>query len=355
MRFGKQRDAVFVLCAAVGLGMGLSASARADGFHLHPTLPREVPAVDLNTGGEYFAPPVPYGHYAKDPVGHLAKGVGHVKGSLLGLGSHLGGKLHGLGHGGACGLCGKLHGLGKGCGNGGGGCLGSQCGLGHGNGAGCGFCSGLGLFHKHGSGMGAGDCGAITATGPVLAGHHKKSFAPYHPAGVAASGQTLAAGQTIVPTAQVDCGAAGCGLGGLHSHLGGLKNKLRCKLCGGNGCGPCGGSGFGDPCSGCGGAGRGHGGLCGSCGGCGLLSRLGHGGACPNCGGAGCSQCLKGLGSKLHGLLRAPLGMLHQPKVEYFVGAGGPVPLTPGYVPYIVTTRSPRDFFAFPPMNPDAP
>ena len=46
---------------------------------------------------------------------------------------------------------------------------------------------------------------------------------------------------------------------------------------------------------------------------------------------------------------------LHRPKMKWFVGAGGPVPFTPGYVPYIVTTRSPRDFFAFPPMNPNAP
>jgi hypothetical protein len=27
--------------------------------------------------------------------------------------------------------------------------------------------------------------------------------------------------------------------------------------------------------------------------------------------------------------------------------------LTPGYTPYVVTTRSPRDFLAFPPFTPD--
>ena len=63
--------------------------------------------------------------------------------------------------------------------------------------------------------------------------------------------------------------------------------------------------------------------------------------------------------SKAHGALDhlkgSVLGVLHPNKVDYFVGAGGPVPLTPGYVPYIVTTRSPRDFFAFPPMNPNDP
>jgi hypothetical protein len=95
---------------------------------------------------------------------------------------------------------------------------------------------------------------------------------------------------------------------GLHSH----KGHRLCGLCGGRGCGGCGGSGLG---------------------GCGF------------CGGKGCSHCLSGLHARLAGLLR------HQ-KVDYFLGAGGPVPLTPGYVPYVVVTRSPRDFFAFPPMNP---
>jgi hypothetical protein len=347
MRFGIRREAAFVLCAAAGLGMSLAAPAKADGWRLHPTLPGEVPAYDFNTGGEYLAPPVPYGHYAKDPVGQAAKGVAHVKGSLLGLGSHFGGKLHG--HGAGCGDgCGHGHGSGLGC----------HSGLGHdGSGsAGCGFCSGLGLFKKHGSGLGGlghghgGDpCGSLAAVGPV------KNFGPHHPA-VVATGQAAPTGQAVVlPTSQNPCGQAGCGVGGLHSHLGGLANKLRCKLCGGGGCGPCGGAGVGDPCSGCHGSGHGLKGLCGACGGCGLLSGLGHGGGCPSCGGAGCKNCLKGLGGKLHGLLRSPLGLLNHQKVDYFVGAGGPVPLTPGYVPYIVTTRSPRDFFAFPPMSPDDP
>ncbi len=42
---------------------------------------------------------------------------------------------------------------------------------------------------------------------------------------------------------------------------------------------------------------------------------------------------------------------LHIGDIEYFVGPGGPVPITPGYVPYVVTTRSPRDYFAFPPFS----
>ncbi len=57
-----------------------------------------------------------------------------------------------------------------------------------------------------------------------------------------------------------------------------------------------------------------------------------------------------------HSLLGAPHALLakllHKGEIEWFVGAGGPVPLTPGYVPYVVATRSPRDFFAFPPFMP---
>ena len=54
----------------------------------------------------------------------------------------------------------------------------------------------------------------------------------------------------------------------------------------------------------------------------------------------------------IHGKLASLAAGLHHPKMKWFVGPGGPVPLTPGYVPYIVSTRSPRDFFAFPPDEP---
>jgi hypothetical protein len=72
----------------------------------------------------------------------------------------------------------------------------------------------------------------------------------------------------------------------------------------------------------------------------------------------GCKECLAklaGLGSAVHGKLASLAAGLQHPRMKWFVGAGGPVPLTPGYVPYIVATRSPRDFFAFPPMNPNDP
>jgi hypothetical protein len=128
------------------------------------------------------------------------------------------------------------------------------------------------------------------------------------------------------------CGGAGCGACG---GSGGLLRRL-CGMCGGGGCGSCGGMGtMGDPCSNCGGKG------CGLCG-------HGRGHGCGFCGGKGCSHCLKGVLGLGHGLLSKAL---HIGEIKYFVGAGGPVPLTPGYVPYVVTTRSPRDFLAFPPFS----
>ena len=77
---------------------------------------------------------------------------------------------------------------------------------------------------------------------------------------------------------------------------------------------------------------------------------------CGNCGGAGCNLCMGKGGHGLPGLghLKGSLYTLlhpHAGKVEYFVGPGGPVPITPGYVPYVNPVRSPRDFFAFPPFT----
>jgi hypothetical protein len=301
MRFGNWRGVALALAVAAGC----AASARAEGLH---TIPRLVPAVDLNTGGPYYMPPVPYGHYAgKDWAGFFSKHLGCLT---------CGGLFHKC-----CGLCG-----GKGCGH----CGGTGCGLfGHKGcdacgGAGCGACGGHKLFH-HGHGCGGGLCdgggglcgglghkgggacggsiGTAVAYGPVVAG------SPQAPAPVIASSQ---------------CGDPGCGIGGPHSHGRGKHwgHKVH---------DPC-----GDP-----GCGLGHG--CGHCGGrgCGLCK--GHHG-CGLCGGKGCAACL----GAAHALLSK---LLHHDRIEYFWGPGGPVPLTPGYVPYVVTTRSPRDFFAFPPFS----
>jgi hypothetical protein len=280
---------VFVMAAA-GLGLAWANGARADGYRLFHTIPGEAPAYDYTTGGEFKAPPVPYGHYAKDNFGGAH--------ALLGCASC---RLHGLLGCAGCGHEGG-HGLGGGCGG---------CG-----GRGCGLCSGLG---HGGGGAGCGDAGC----GGGLFHHHKAGrFAPCDSGAVAvvATSQSLPAGTAIVqPSEQSPCGLAACGVQGRHSHKG---HGRFCGLCGGRGCGGCGGAG--------------------------ILN------GCGFCGGKGCSHCLSGgqglgLGSSLRGWLH--LG----PKVDYFVGAGGPVPITPGYVPYIVATRSPRDFFAFPPRNPYDP
>jgi hypothetical protein len=290
-----------IAMAAAGLGLAWGGPVRADGYHLHPTIPREVLAYDYTTGGEFMAPPVPYGHYAKDHIYNPQYLLGcascrlHNLLGCLGCGHDGGG--HGLGHVKGCGACG-----GRGCGH----CLGH----GHGGGdAGCGIAGcGGGLGHHHKAGRFA-PCDSGVA--PV----------------VAATDQSLPAGTAVVqPSGQSPCGLNGCGVKDRHSHHG-----RRCGLCGGKGCHGCGGAGMlagcGDP-------------------GCGLCHGKGKG--CHFCGGKGCSNCLSGLHGRLAGLLR------HQ-KIDYFVGAGGPVPLTPGYVPYIVATRSPRDYFAFPPMNPFDP
>ena len=361
MRFGNWRVVSLALSVAAVLGLELAASARADGWRFQFTIPREVPAYNYSTGGEFYAPPVPYGHYAKDDLG---KAVAHASGSS--------GQLHGCLKDLWDKTVGLFHHSGDGCDDG----TGEGCGLGHGcfghdhgssalaaDGNDCGFCAGRGLFH-HGDGSfdacsGIGGLGGVSYLGAGLV--QKKHFAPCHASTVATSSQAQPTSQAIVsPSFQSVCGDPGCKIGGQHSHLG----NLRCRFCGGSGCGGCGGAGFGDPCSLCGGLGHGHtGSLCGGCGGCGLFKHgFGHGGnGCSLCGGKGCASCLHGggLASKAHGaidhLKGSVLGVLHPNKVDYFVGAGGPVPLTPGYVPYIVSTRSPRDFFSFPPMNPNDP
>jgi hypothetical protein len=298
--------------AAVGIGLAWAGSARADGYRLQHTIPREVIAYDYTTGGEFMAPPVPYGHYAKDHA--------YGPGALLACASC---RLHGLlgcigcgheGGGSGCNKCG-----GHGCGL----CLGH--GKGHGGDPGCSpGCGGHGHHHKAGR-FAPCDSGTVVAGGTVIQG-------PYAgPGTVVATNQSIPSGQAVVTGSPQDpCGVAGCGMSGHHSH-----HRRLCGRCGGKGCRGCGGhgslAGCGDP-------------------GCGLCRGKGNG--CSSCGGKGCSHCMGAL-SGLHGRLA---GLLHHgPKVDYFVGAGGPVPLTPGYVPYIVATRSPRDFFSFPPMNPFDP
>ncbi len=262
---------------AVGLVamLGVSTARASDIFGNFHTIPRSVPAVDLNTGGPFMAPPVPYGHYAKDPLGPLAKAAGLAASPFhkaAGMAHMLCGKCLGKG----CGSCHGLGMIGKGCGD-------NSCGL----------CAG------HGSIIKTSGCGLISCNDPHLP---------------AASPQ-VAPGCGPYPTKGgfgcANKGGIGCGDPGMVSS---------CMSCGGKGCGLCGFKGL-------------------------------H---CLGCGGKGCGLCM-GFASKCKAALGAPAGMvmraLHIGDVKYFVGAGGPVPITPGYVPYVVPTRSPRDFFAFPPLG----
>jgi hypothetical protein len=284
MLFGKWRGmpVALALATTLGLGLGLTSLARADGLLFQHTIPREVDAYDFTTGGPFKAPPVPYGHYAKDYVADAQKAAGCITCRLHGL---FGGP--GAGHG-------LLH---KGGHDG--------DGFGHGDGA----VVDDGTDSGHGAGHG-------------LFGHH--ATLPYDGYGSSESAGFAttwaeASGQGVVqPSGQSICGQSGCKVASKHSHL-----------CGDPGCGK--------------GPGHGHG--------------LGHGGGtgCGLCGGRGCSSCLSGLRSGLQSKLASLTGAFHRPKISWFLGAGGPVPITPGYVPYIVTTRSPRDFFSFPPMNPNDP
>ena len=314
MRIGTLRGVTLALALVSAVLSGHSALAN-DPFH--HTIPTEVDAVDVNTGGPYFAPPVPYGHYNKDS--HLSK--------LLGLPSGLfhsvAGKLHGNGDGlcsncggkgcGACGGSGLLSGLGHGHG-----------GFGHGNDGDCGPGCGLGLgkvfrFKNCGLCKGKG-CGVCTTD--ILASSQAPVAAP--------SGQSVVNGGGHGHGLGNGCGIKGCGLGFGHKHGGlGLGNALGCL------------HGAGAKCGLCAGLGNGHG--------------NGNGSGCNACGGRGCGLCGGGGGGLLSKCKGLAYGLLHPHagKIEYFMGPGGPVPLTPGYTPYVVTTRSPRDYFAFPPFTPD--
>jgi hypothetical protein len=343
MHFGTRRGTPLALALATTFGFWVG-SARADGLLFHHTIPREVDAYDFKTGGPFMAPPVPYGHYAKDYVEEAHKAAGcvtcrlHALMGLVGAGHSL---FH---HGDGADGSGPGHGKGLGHGGtGGDGCGGSglNCGLGH------------GLFgHHEGSTLASGHLGHLH--GGSSLGAEGAGFASTLPG---AGGPGTFAPGAVAPSSQAFCGQAGCGVATKHSHLGhllgnhghgadGYCNDPGCGLCAGRGLGHGAGLGLGH--------GAGHG--------------LGHGGGtgCGLCGGIGCASCLSGLHGHissavhghlagLHGHLASLAGALHHPKVSWFLGAGGPVPLTPGYVPYIVTTRSPRDFFAFPPMNPNDP
>ncbi len=293
MRFGNWRGATLALAFVCALAA--STACRADLFH--HTIPDLVPAVDVNTGGPYLAPPIPYGHYT-------GKNCAGKVGGLL----HGGGLLGGLLHKGACANCG-----GAGC---------ALCGKGGGGGGHFHHGGGGGGFgHGHGGGYGETVCGSGCGHGLGHSGLHQhgNSECLGHASTITPCEQGMPSTQTVViPSSQ--CVDPGCGVLAKHRHRG-------CGLCSGKGCHRC---LISDPCSGCGGRG------CGLC--------RGNGTGCLLCGGKGCAVC-----AKAKGLVNS---LLHKGDIKWFVGPGGPVPLTPGYTPYVVTTRSPRDFLAFPPFVP---
>ncbi len=308
MRFGKWRGLPLALSlAAFGVGLGSATQAQAQ-FH---TIPRLSPAYDYTTGGEYMAPPIPYGHYAKDYVGDAHKAAACLKAHLCGPFCN-----HSL----------FKHGHADGSDDG------QYAGDGLGSGA------GHGIFGSHGSS----NCGVAGCFGGIncgILGHGKNGGGSADCVTSAPGYATTTTGPSAqtgpIPSAQA-CGQTNCRLAGKHSHLGHFGGQSNSGLCGDPACGV------------------------------GFLHRHGNGqgivddgqGGCSFCGGRGCSHCLGksgGHGSMLHGKLASLAAGLCKPKVKWFVGPGGPVPLTPGYVPYIVSTRSPRDFFAFPPMNPNDP
>lgn len=377
MRIGNWRG----LAAAVALWGSCIGQAQADwglsdAFDWVHTIPRVTYAKDYRTGGMYYAPPIPYGHYAKDPAGHIyntASGAVHgAAGHLHKVMGHFGGVAHNAA-GMLCGACG-----GNGCGScGGAGMVGHGGSLGHGHGLGVGgpynFAGGYGgglggqggLFGGHG-GKVVIPAGYTTDSGHGLfkglfGGQKKAGHALTSPVGhgPAASPQAApVASPQVMATGQGGhgfnlghkAGRKGLGLFNHDSSVLGTSGGL-CGLCGGKGlglggpCGGCGGDGFcgngNDPC--------GANGACGACGGCGLL----NGGPCGICGGSGLCGAAKGafghIAGAAHGALGYLKGLHPANQVKYFVGPGGPVPLTPGYVPYINPVRSPRDFFAFPP------
>lgn len=387
------------LAAILALGLGLTTQAGEK----HIVIPEVVDAIDLNTGQPYYAPPVPGGHYTKDTYGHIAGTVHGALAQAKGLIKSLCSLCGGTGQCAGCGNAAGTNGLGA-CGA----CGGkgftltdpnAHAGHNHGaagagvpviaaNGAGNGG-SGHGLLSGlHGNGNGAGNGAYAAGNVAYGAGNAGAYGAPVAPAPVSYSGsyggngrasaQAAPSGQAgtspLAACANGGCGGSACGDPACH----GLFGRKGGRGGAGAGCGTPGctnpGCGMGGlfAGNGNGGAGFGHGGGngfggagcgnpgCTSCGngaGMGNGAGFGHGGGYGNgaghpagaCGNPGCDICgaAKGMLSKLHGLLASPFAKHHGPK--WFMGPGGPVPLTPGYVPYVNPVRSPRDFFAFPP------
>jgi hypothetical protein len=264
-----------------------------------------------------MAPPIPYGEYAKDYHGAIYGPAAHVVHSGIGLIHKAGACVHGLASG-ACAIC--NHGA---CGSG-------ACGHGHGSAGNCetpAQIPGAAPAVIDGSAPGVSHIGA-----PVDNGNRSRVIPASHQ--VSTSPQVVA-----VPCAACNgvgnfgsgskCGGCG-GLGFIKklSHHGAAASTINTAACAHGSCGT----------DGCG---------AGACGGCG---KLGCGGLCGLAAGH-----IAGAKGKVHGAIGHFTKFLPGHGVKYFVGPGGPVPITPGYVPYVVPVRSPRDYFAFPPYGNGVP
>ena len=152
--------------ALIGLLSFAAGTASAGLFR--KTIPREVAAIDLSTGQPYSAPPIPYGHYAKDKVGYIHERVGMVTGAVGGL-------FH---RGNACNSCG---------------------------GRGCAFCSGTGM--APGASMPCSECDGATVGGRHSGGMHGN----HNTTGYATviEGSPYGTPQSAVCQS---CGGGGCGL-----------------------------------------------------------------------------------------------------------------------------------------------
>jgi hypothetical protein len=337
MRFG------YIRGLAIAMLTLASCAFQAEAGVFRHAIPRETPAMNLNTGQPYYAPPIPYGHYVKDPIGCIHGAAGMAAGAVHGM------------VGKVCSLC-------KPCGRCGGPGCGSCGGLGLFKGHACGDCGadgcrscGGGAGHGHGGGLfhHGGNDGVIMGDPQVVDTGFVSHGGKHNHAGLCGPGMPCASSQSVAvadPSSQsyIACGSChgvgkGCGRCGGRGFFSKLKN---CGLCGGHGR-----LGNGAACGGC--AGLGHG--CGDPG----CSGRGHS-LCNSCGGRGCNACngcglLHGLINKSHSILGKPRsivsGLIHKHDVQYFVGPGGPVPITPGYVNYVNPVRSPRDFLAFPPFS----
>ena len=167
MRFGKWRGASLAFAVAAVVGLGLSSRfARMAGIFIH-TLPREVPAYDFTTGGQYYRPAGPVRTLRERPprrpracqgsrrpvagcstAAATATAVGTVTGAAAAMATGTG-----------AGMAARFRGT---------------------DGSGCGFCSGRGLFHHGIGGSGMRRCRAPrsrSGSGATAAGRPRRARA----------------------------------------------------------------------------------------------------------------------------------------------------------------------------------